>query len=175
MKIQYVAVSPDPVLIFARPYTKAEKADGYAAHPSHPYKTGKGETTGWMPRRWSRWTLAHGKQLAEAICAARSRSREPSMCLWEKPTQIVEDKEQTHPDSQAPADQLLLHRQQGFIILLHLFQFFADFWFFAHRKFTRSGVRHIGAYRTNGGWTPPKNAHEMTRPNQIIKPNKPTT
>lgn len=48
VQIRYVVSGPDPVLIFARPYAKGEKPDGYAAHPSYPYSTGEGETTGWF-------------------------------------------------------------------------------------------------------------------------------
>src|SRR5207248_10967668 len=76
-----------------------------------------------------------------------------------------QDHHQHQPSPQAPADQLFLDGQQR--LDRHLAHFFADF-----------GLLHdLSPFQpaASGGFTPPKNTHEITSPTQMTKPNRHTT
>ena len=72
-----------------------------------------------------------------------------------------EDDEQRDADAQAPADQLLLDRQQR--LDLRFAKFLAEILF---------ATLFVLTQLASGGFTPAKNSHEIRSPTQITKPNR---
>jgi hypothetical protein len=48
VNIRYHNPGPNPVRVFARPYTKGVSTPGYGAHPCEPLGKGRGKVEGWF-------------------------------------------------------------------------------------------------------------------------------
>ncbi|QIF01773.1 hypothetical protein [Roseimicrobium sp. ORNL1] len=48
VSIRYHNPGPNPVQVFARPYTKGASTRGYGAHPCEPRGKGRGKVEGWF-------------------------------------------------------------------------------------------------------------------------------